>query len=229
MDVILETHELCREFHLGGNTVRAVDHVSLSLPKGKLIIIRGRSGSGKTTLLNLLGGLDIPSSGQVYYLGKNLHSLSEAELTDWRRREVGFIFQSFALLPHMNALENVELPMRFSGMPWKERRVRAEHCLQSVGLLKRARHRALELSGGEQQRVAIARAIANSPRLIIADEPTGELDFETGMRVMELFRQIVEHDGVTVLVSTHDAAASEYGDIHWTIQDGQLVEEGLPA
>lgn len=224
MEAILETRDLYRSFQVGTNTVHALAGVNLSCPKGRLIVIRGRSGSGKTTLLNIVGGLDRPSAGEVLFRGENLHALDELGLTGWRRKEVGFVFQSFALMPHLTALENVELIQRFEGTAWRQRMERAEECLRLVGLSKRAHHRALELSGGEQQRVAIARAVANRPGLILADEPTGALDFETGMRVMELFREIVDRDGVTVIVSTHDAAASEFGDMQFVIEDGKLME-----
>lgn len=222
---LMEVLNLYRNYEIGSNMVQALAGVSLGIPRSKLVLIRGRSGSGKTTLLNLLGGLDRPSAGQVLYNGRNLHECSEAELTNWRRREVGFVFQSFALLPHLTALENVALPLRFVKTHWRERQERAQECLKMVGLSKRAKHRALELSGGEQQRVAIARAIVNRPALILADEPTGELDFETGMKVMELFREIVDRDQVTVCVATHDAALSEFGDLSVYIKDGKLAEE----
>lgn len=210
---------------MGTETVHALAGVSLTLPGGSLVVLRGRSGSGKTTLLNILGGLDRPSTGCVLYQGRDLRGLSEAELTAWRRRRVGFVFQSFALLPHLTALENVELPLRIAGAPWRDRHARAQECLHLVGLAKRARHRAFELSGGEQQRVGIARAIVNQPGLVLADEPTGELDFETGMRVMELFRTIVDRQGVTVCVATHDPAAVQFGDLRLAIEDGRLVQE----
>jgi putative ABC transport system ATP-binding protein len=222
---LIEVQNLYRNYLVGSNTVQALAGLSLGIPKGKLVIIRGRSGSGKTTLLNLIGGLDRPSEGQVIYNGRDLHERSETELTNWRRREVGFVFQSFALLPQLTALENVALPLRFVKTHWRERQERAQECLKMVGLTKRAKHRALELSGGEQQRVAIARAIVNRPAVILADEPTGELDFETGMKVMELFREIVDRDGVTVCVATHDAAVSEFGDFSVFIKDGKLTEE----
>jgi ABC-type lipoprotein export system ATPase subunit len=161
----------------------------------------------------------------VLFDGRDLHSLPGDQLTGWRRKEVGFVFQSFALMPHLTALENVELPLRIAGLSWRGRRARAQECLRMVGLAKRSQHRTLELSGGEQQRVGIARAIANQPRLILADEPTGELDFETGMRVMELFREIVDRDKVTICVATHDAAAAEFGDVVFFSRDGKLAEE----
>lgn len=225
METILEAIDVHRSFQVGAHIVHALSGVTITCPKGRLIIIRGRSGSGKTTLLNIIGGLDRPNSGQVLVHGENLHGMGEKELTQWRRKEVGFVFQSFALMPHMTALENVELSQRFGNVAWRVRQERARECLHMVGLSKRAQHRALELSGGEQQRVAIARAIANRPALILADEPTGELDFETGMRVMELFREIVDRDGVTVVISTHDIAAFEFGDVRQAIEDGKIAPE----
>lgn len=223
METILEAHDLKRSFLVGTNSINALAGVTIACPKGKLIIVRGRSGSGKTTLINIIGGLDRPDAGRVLFQGQDLHTLPDRELTEWRRKSVGFVFQSFALMPHLTALENVELPQRFCGISWRARQERAKECLHMVGLSKRAHHRALELSGGEQQRVAIARAIVNRPGLILADEPTGELDFETGMRVMELFQEIVRRDGVTVILSTHDPAAGEFGDMQFIIEDGKLV------
>ncbi len=220
---MIETRNLYREFVIGSNIVRALAGINLTIQKGNLVIIRGRSGSGKTTLLNLIGGLDRPSSGQVFYNGQNLNLLSESQLTGWRRREIGFVFQSFALVPHLTALENVALPLRFVGTPWRERQERIQECLKMVGMTKRSKHRAMELSGGEQQRVAIARAIAGCPAVILADEPTGALDFETGMKVMELFREIVDRNRVTVCVATHDPAVTEFGDVKVFIQDGKLA------
>ena len=225
LDTIMEAREVRRIFQVGANTVHALAGVNLALPGGRLVIIRGRSGSGKTTLLNILGGLDRPTSGRVLISGRDMQAMADRELTDWRRKRVGLVFQSFALMPHLTALENVELPLRIAGMPWRQRRQRAQECLHMVGLVKRARHRALELSGGEQQRVGIARAIVNRPEVILADEPTGELDFETGMRVMELFRTIVDRDGVTVCVATHDPATREFADLQLLMEDGRLIEE----
>jgi ABC-type lipoprotein export system ATPase subunit len=219
---LFEVCDICREYVIGSNTVQALTGVTLTVQERELVIIQGRSGSGKTTLLNVMGGLDRPSAGQVLYNGWDIHHSTEAEHTEWRRREVGFVFQSFALLPQLTALENVALPLRFIKVAWREGQERAQECLRMVGLSKRAKHRALELSGGEQQRVAIARAIVNRPKVILADEPTGELDFETGMKVMELFREIVDRDGVTVCVATHDVAVSEFGDVKVYIQDGKL-------
>ncbi|MCL6557342.1 MAG: ABC transporter ATP-binding protein [Firmicutes bacterium] len=228
MEALIEAHDLHRCFLVGGTVVNALNGVSLSIPKGRLVILRGPSGSGKTTLLNLLGGLDEPTSGRVLYNGRDLRTMNEEERTIWRRKEVGFVFQSFALIPHMTALENVELILRIAGVPWKERRALAQESLQMVGMAKRAHHRALELSGGEQQRIAIARAIANRPALVLADEPTGALDFETGMRVMELFRTIIDRHGITFCVATHDPAAGEFGDHRFYMRDGKLAEEELP-
>ena len=225
MGVILEAREVSRVYHAGANTVHALSGVNMELHEGRMIVIGGRSGSGKTTLLNILGGLDRPDGGKVLFRGQDLHALSEVELTDWRRHQVGLVFQSFALMPHLTAIENVEIPLRLAGVPWRERRERAEECLHLVGLYKRAKHRALELSGGEQQRTGIARAIANQPSLILADEPVGELDFETGLRVLELFRTIVDRNGITVCISTHDSAAGDYSDEKLCIEDGKLVPE----
>ena len=185
--------------------------------------LKGRSGSGKTTLLNLLGGLDSPTGGEVTIFGRSLAELDDSQLTRWRRQELGFIFQSFGLLPTLSAYENVELMLRIAKMPKKERPRRAYHCLELVGLGKWADHRPFELSGGQQQRVAIARAIANRPRLILADEATGELDTETTHDVMHLFGRIVAEEGVTILLATHADLVDAYADQVLRMEDGRIL------
>ena len=212
-----------RAYPVGGGHVHALRGIDLSIPPGRFIALMGRSGSGKTTLLNCLGGLDRPTAGVVAIHGRALLDLSEAQLTEWRRSEVGFIFQSLGLLPTLSAYENVELMLRIAGLARAERRARALACLEMVGLGKWAGHRPYEMSGGQQQRVAVARAIANRPRLILADEPTGELDSETTREVLSLFRSIIHAEGLTMLMATHDDLAEEYVDEVLRLEDGRIA------
>ena len=212
-----------RAYPVGDGLVHALRGIDLSIPPGRFMALKGRSGSGKTTLLNCLGGLDRPTAGRVLIHDRPLLDLSDADLTAWRRDEVGFIFQSLGLLPTLSAYENVELMLRIARMPRPERRPRALACLELVGLGKWADHRPHEMSGGQQQRVAIARAIANRPRLILADEPTGELDSETTREVLSLFREIVHGEGLTMLMATHDDLADEYVDEVLRLEDGRIA------
>jgi ABC-type lipoprotein export system ATPase subunit len=189
-----------------------------------LAVLKGRSGSGKTTLLNCLGGLDRPTEGEVLFDGRSLSTMNEAELTLLRRHRVGYVFQSFALMPLMSAIENVEQPLRIMGLPVKERERRARECLEVVGLTKWADHRPFELSGGQQQRVAVARALAVKPDLILADEPTGELDSRTGIQIIALFRRLVAEHGVCVCLTTHDPAVMELADVTYELADGAVQD-----
>lgn len=214
-----------RIYHVGGEDVYAVRDVSCEIAPGRLVALRGRSGSGKTTLLNLMSGLDKPSTGKVFILGHETTEMSDRELTELRRHFIGFIFQSFALLPVLSAFENVELPLRIAGVGVRERTRRATELLELVGLGRRMHHRPFELSGGEQERVAIARALANQPRLIVADEPTGELDSVTGLQIMMLFKRIVQEQGVTIIMATHDPTISEIADETLIMSDGRLSRE----
>ncbi len=214
-----------RIYHVGGEDVYAVRDVSCEIAPGRLVALRGRSGSGKTTLLNLMSGLDKPSAGKVFILGHETTEMSDRELTELRRHFIGFIFQSFALLPVLSAFENVELPLRIAGVGVRERTRRATELLELVGLGRRMHHRPFELSGGEQERVAIARALANQPRLIVADEPTGELDSVTGLQIMMLFKRIVQEQGVTIIMATHDPTISEIADETLIMSDGRLSRE----
>ncbi len=220
---LIEARKLGRTFRLGGEKIRAVHDVDLEVVSGRLMVITGRSGSGKTTLLNLLAGLDSPTSGTVYFQGQDLSKLSEWELTQLRRRQIGFVFQSFGLLPLLSAYENVELPLRIGEWDMTERHRRTEECLVLVGLSGRARHRPYELSGGEQQRLAIARALVHSPSLILADEPTGELDLATGKAIFTLLKEIASGENVGVVVATHDVAMAEIADIARQLSDGTFV------
>ncbi len=219
---VVRAVNVTRVYPMGSEEVHALRGVSLEVEQGVLIGLMGRSGSGKTTFLNIIGGLDRPTSGEVYLDGQSLNALSDRELTELRRHKIGFVFQSFALLPVLSAFENVELPMHIAGVPRKERQRRAAELLELVGLAKRMHHRPYELSGGEQQRVAIARALANRPSLILADEPTGELDSVTGLQIMRLFRRIVAQERVTVIIATHDLLIHEIADRTYQMVDGTL-------
>jgi ABC-type lipoprotein export system ATPase subunit len=211
-----------RTYRVGTTKVPALREINLDVPQGILAALKGRSGSGKTTLLNIIGGLDQPTSGVVTLFGKPLTRMSSGEITDLRRHRIGFVFQSFAIMPMFSAIENVELMLRIAGV-WRGRRQRAMRCLEIVGLASWANHRPWELSGGQQQRVAIARALATHPDLIIADEPTGELDSATGRQIYALFRYIVAHEGVTVVMATHDPVIDEYAHIVYELTDGQIA------
>lgn len=221
---LVSARKLSRTFDLGSERVRAVHDVDLDVLAGDLVIITGRSGSGKTTLLNLLAGLDRPTSGSVCIRDADTCKLSDQDLVQLRRREIGFVFQSFGLLPLLSAYENVELPLRIAGWKRKERERRTQECLELVGLGGRASHRPYELSGGERQRIALARAIAHRPCLIFADEPTGELDTTTGAAILALLKQIVESESVGIVVVTHDVSATKVATVTHRMSDGALVE-----
>ena len=210
-----------RVYRLGQERVHALKGINLEVQRARLVALMGRSGSGKTTLLNIIGGLDKPDAGEVYLEGRALHKLSDNELTQLRRERIGFVFQSFALVPVLTALENVELPMHIAGVPRRERHQRAVELLHLVGLGKRMHHRPFELSGGEQQRVSIARALSNRPALIVADEPTGELDSVTGLTILKLFYQIAT-EGTTVIMATHDPTVSEIAHETYDLVDGYV-------
>jgi ABC-type lipoprotein export system ATPase subunit len=220
----IETEQLWRVYRSGVQEVSALRGVDLQIKFGSFVTLKGRSGSGKTTLLNCIGGLDRPTSGVVNVFGRNLVELSEDQLTHWRRKQVGFVFQAFGLLPMLSAYENVELMARIAGVRGKERRERTLHCLDLVGLQKQARHRPYEMSGGQQQRVGVARALVNHPQLILADEPTGELDSTTAREILALFRRIVDAEHMTLLVASHDALLDEYADRVLELKDGQIID-----
>ncbi len=218
--------DLHRTYGSGASAVHALRGVSFSVPRGELVALKGRSGSGKTTLLNLVGGLDAPDAGRITVDGLELGSLGESGLLELRRDRVGFIFQSFGLIPILSAAENVGVPLRLCRTDPREREERVALLLALVGLADHAEQRPGELSGGQQQRVAIARALANKPALLIADEPTGQLDAETGLAVMELLRAVVRSEGVTALVATHDATLLGLADRVLELGDGEIVEHG---
>jgi putative ABC transport system ATP-binding protein len=220
----IETQDLWRVYKSGAQEVPALRGVSFAIEAGRFFAIKGRSGSGKTTLLNCLGGLDHPTSGSVHIFGRDISTLGDRKLTHWRRNRVGFIFQSFGLLPTLSAYENVELMLRIAGVSGKERRDRAFYCLELVGLSKWVHHRPFEMSGGQQQRVAIARSVANNPQLILADEPTGELDSSTAREILTLFRRIVEDERMTLVMVSHDALVDEYADDILQLKDGRIIE-----
>lgn len=219
---VLRCEALTRTYGSGATEVKALVDAELAIEPGELVILRGPSGSGKTTLLNLLGGLDVPTSGHVWLGEREVTGASERDLVDMRRREIGYIFQTFALLSALSAAENVELPMRMIGMPVAERRERVAELLAVVGLAEHAEQRPNELSGGQQQRLGIARALANSPRLIIADEPTGQLDSLNAEAMMSLIASLVHERGVSAIVSTHDPRTAAHADRVLEIHDGHL-------
>src|SRR6266496_6456327 len=215
---------ISRSYTVGGERVQALRDVSLSVPRGAFVALMGRSGSGKTTLLNMIGGLDRPTEGSIALFDHELMRLSQEQLTVLRREQIGFVFQSFALLPILSAWENVELPLRIAGVrSGRERRVRAEAALALVGLERWATHRPAEMSGGQQQRVAIARALVSRPTLLLADEPTGELDSTTGRNILQLLREIVRTEGLTLVMVSHDPTVREFADVIYELRDGQLM------
>ena len=222
---LFRTEGLSRSFSSAAGEVHALRNVSLSIPAHGLTILNGKSGSGKTTLINLLGGLDRPTSGKAFFEGQELSALSERARDKIRRTRIGFVFQSVALISFMTALENVEFGLRVAGCPAAGRRERALECLEQVGLSKRANHLPQEMSGGEQQRVAIARAIAHRPGAVIADEPTAQLDSTMGLQVMAVFKKLIESQGTTVILTTHDPDLLEIADRVFTLKDGMLVSE----
>jgi putative ABC transport system ATP-binding protein len=221
---MVRAHELTRTFGHGAMAVHAVRGVSFTIRRGQLVALTGRSGSGKTTLLNMVGGLDTPTSGEVEVGGRNIAAMTARERTMLRRSTVSFIFQSFGLIPMLTAAENVGIPLRINGTPRVQRDDRVALMLSVVGLDGHANQRPNELSGGQQQRVAIARALAVQPELLIADEPTGQLDSETGRQIMRLLRTVVVAEGITALVATHDPALHEMADEVLSLEDGQLVD-----
>jgi putative ABC transport system ATP-binding protein len=221
---MIETRGLGREFRVGDTVVHALQDADLRVARGEIVAVRGRSGSGKTTLLSLIGGLDRPTTGQALIDGVSVGDMGAAELVELRRRKIGFIFQAFGLLSILSAAENVEVPLRLVGAERREREDRVAVLLELVGLGGRANHRPHELSGGEQQRVAIARALANRPDVLLADEPTGQLDSHTGRSIMSLLRAVVRSEGVTALIATHDPMLIDLADRVVELRDGRIVD-----
>ena len=227
MAAVLETHDLAKHYQMGETTVRALDGVTLTVGEGEFLALLGTSGSGKSTLLNLVAGLDRASGGTLRIFGQDLATMTPMQLTEHRRRNVGIIFQSFNLVTTMSAAENVALAMMFAGVARTERDGRASALLEAVGLGGRQRHRPRELSGGEQQRVAIARALSNQPRLLLADEPTGNLDSRTSREIMAVLKDLNEREGKTVIMVTHDPSlARQYAHRTVTMLDGAIVTDG---
>lgn len=226
---LLEARGLGRIYSTGATEVHALEDVDMVVDAGSFVVVRGRSGSGKTTLLNALGGLDRPTSGTVAVAGQDLGELDEPGLAEVRRREVGYIFQAFGLIPILTAQENVEIPLRLVNTPPRERRERARTLLGQVGLAGRSGHRPDELSGGEQQRVAIARALANTPRLLLADEPTGQLDSRTGRTIIDLILSLVRSENITAIVATHDPVPLTIADRVIELIDGRVASDSQKA
>lgn len=219
---ILEARGIWRSFKAGNSTIDVLTGVNVDIEYATFNVLMGPSGSGKTTLLNLLGALDMPDKGKIFYRGEDITSISETKRDSLRRKKYGFVFQSIALVTNMSAYENVDFALRIHGYDKKTRRKRAEECLEFVGLKKRMKHKPFELSGGEQQRVAIARAIAHKPELLLVDEPTAELDTNTGLRIVKLFRDLVKNEKVTVLMCTHDINMMDVADRIFMLENGVL-------
>jgi putative ABC transport system ATP-binding protein len=221
-DFVVRCDDVERTYGSGENKVYALRGISFEVHSGKFVALKGRSGSGKTTLINCIGGLDKPSQGTVHLFGQPINGYSEQQMTELRRHKIGFVFQSFSLVPTFTAFENVELSLRLAGASSKDRARRAQQCLDLVGVGKWAKHMPFEMSGGQQQRVAIARALANAPRLILADEPTGELDSQTARQVLGQLRDLAHQQGVTIIMATHDPLSIEYADRVFELKDGKL-------
>lgn len=222
----LRTVSLVRHYKLGRSVIPAVDGVSLAARRGEFIALLGASGSGKSTLLNLIAGLDRPDSGAIVVEGENLATLDSQQLAQYRRHTVGMVFQSFNLVPNMTLYENVELPMRFAEVRRRERKARAREALERVGLSDRMKHRPTEMSGGEQQRAALARALVNQPKLLLADEPTGNLDSKTGTEILDLIRELNRTLQMTVVMVTHERPLAErYANRLVFLGDGKLLSE----
>ena len=216
-------------FPVGDGEFYALKHVDIDIPAGKLTILKGRSGSGKTTLMNILSALDAPTDGDVSFDGQVYSEMEDAQKEQLRRKEIGFVFQAVALIPIMNAYENVDFAMRLAEpeLTAKEVDERIRETLALVGMEERMRHMPGQMSGGEQQRVAIARAVAHRPKVVFADEPTGALDTESGLRVMQLFRNLIEKEGVTIVMTTHDPNLMELGDVVYELEDGEIIDRQI--
>lgn len=226
---IIEARNITRMFPVGDGEFYALKHVDIDIPAGKLTILKGRSGSGKTTLMNILSALDAPTEGDVSFDGQVYSEMEDAQKEQQRRKEIGFVFQAVALIPIMNAYENVDFAMRLAEpeLTAKEVDERIRETLALVGMEERMRHMPGQMSGGEQQRVAIARAVAHRPKVVFADEPTGALDTESGLRVMQLFRNLIEKEGVTIVMTTHDPNLMELGDVVYELEDGEIIDRQI--
>lgn len=226
-DFLVKTDGLSKDYRLGGQVVNALRGVSVEIEPGQFVAVMGPSGSGKSTFLNLLGCLDTPTAGHYFLEGKDVSSLNRDQLAHTRNRKVGFVFQTFNLLPRTTAIRNVELPLRYGHLSRRERQVRAEEVLEAVGLSERARHHPSQLSGGEQQRVSIARALVNNPALILADEPTGALDTRTGFEIMTLFQRL-NLKGITIVLVTHELEIARFARRILRFRDGRLIGDDTP-
>ena len=226
---IIQANNIIRMFPTGAGEFYALKGVDVEIPQGKLTILKGRSGSGKTTLMNILSTLDAPTDGNVIFDGQDYRDITELEKEQLRRNEIGFVFQAVALIPIMNAYENVDFAMRLAEGDLSPNAVdaRIRETLALVGMEERMLHLPGQMSGGEQQRVAIARAVAHRPKVIFADEPTGALDTETGLRVMKLFRDLIEKEGVTIVMTTHDPNLMELGDVVYELEDGEIIDRQI--
>ena len=226
---IIEARNITRMFPVGDGEFYALKHVDIDIPAGKLTILKGRSGSGKTTLMNILSALDAPTEGDVSFDGQVYSEMEDAQKEQLRRKEIGFVFQAVALIPIMNAYENVDFAMRLAEpeLTAKEVDERIRETLALVGMEERMRHMPGQMSGGEQQRVAIARAVAHRPKVVFADEPTGALDTESGLRVMQLYRNLIEKEGVTIVMTTHDPNLMELGDVVYELEDGEIIDRQI--
>lgn len=222
---LITLHHITKDYALGDTTIHAVRDVSMEIDRGEFVAIVGPSGCGKTTLLNMIGCIDGPTSGTVTFDGTDIGGLADAEAADIRLRHIGFIFQSFNLVPVLSVRENIELPMVLAGTPKQQRAKVTEHLVDAVGLSRFATHKPNELSGGQRQRVAIARALVNDPRLVIADEPTANLDSETGAEVLDVMRRLNQEEGVTFVFSTHDATILDYAQRVVRLKDGRITGE----
>lgn len=221
---MIELHDVWRLYHMGGETINALAGIDLKVSEGEFVTIVGPSGSGKSTLLNIIGGLDTPTIGRIEVDGQDLSKASDRDLSLYRNKKVGFIFQTFNLQPTHTALENVSLPLVFAKVPlWRRKRI-AREVMKTVGLSDRLRHKPNQLSGGERQRVAIARALVNDPKILLADEPTGNLDSKTGEQIMELLTRLNKERGITLLLVTHDLKTADYADRMLRMLDGQVAE-----
>ncbi|MBI3398680.1 MAG: ABC transporter ATP-binding protein [Deltaproteobacteria bacterium] len=225
MPSFIEVENLVKIYRMGNVDFHAVRGVSLAIDEGEFVAVMGASGSGKSTFMNIIGCLDKPTAGNYLLDGQEVASLSKDKLAGIRNKKIGFVFQSFNLLQRMSALQNVELPLLYNGSPVKDRKIRALAALKSVGLEDRAYHRPSQLSGGQQQRVAIARALINNPSLILADEPTGNLDSQTSIEIMTLFKRLNKEHGITIVMVTHEPDIAAYADRHVYFKDGKVVKD----
>lgn len=220
--MIIQLKNVSKVYRMGDVEVSALNNLSLNIENGSFTAVIGPSGSGKSTAMNLIGSLDVPTEGDVFIGGTNIKDFNQNQLAEFRGKKIGFIFQQFNLLPSLTALENVMMPMMFQRMPLNERRKRAEQLLELVGLSDRMYHLPKELSGGQMQRVAIARALANNPEIILADEPTGNLDSKTGQEIIGLLKNLNKNEGKTIVIISHDEGIKNYSDIMYNLKDGKL-------